>query len=200
MNLKQKVTVSLLLAVACGTCAVAWSQNKNNQEQRKPAIDKQTDPVVELKRKITASPSNPSPDTVRLIERVGSTKKLGAALILIQAFAFNFDSMQSDETLSQTESIPAIVTLKRYYGKESLPLLYTVGIQTDEGWMRERCALAIQYIASPSEQQVFSQTFSLETTQNSQAKSLESLIKSKPLKVFMYSPLQEPIIIGPKGK
>lgn len=197
--MQQKTILAgfLLTSVSWGMMFSAWPQNKSNQQPPQTVVQQQSNLVQSLDRKVRDSPSNPSPDTVRLMDRVGATKRLDAALVLVKALAFNHDPDNTDEVLSQSELIPSIGILKRYYGKQVLPLLYTAGIRTDKVWLQERCALACQHIASPTELNTLSEAFSLNTTQNQKAKSFGNLLKEKNLQVFLFSPTQTPIRLGP---
>ncbi len=129
-----------------------------------------------------------TPEDSRAMGTVGATKTVAAADALIDALAFNYEPyLTTDEAQSVTDMIPAISFLRIHYGDSILPLLFVRGIEATEPWMRERCALAAQSVASEGAIENMISIFSMDSGSES-AQSFGRLLRTDNLEVELYSP------------
>jgi hypothetical protein len=149
------------------------------------------DPVKQLQSLLPKGPMIPTKEIVMLMEQVGETKQLDAAITLINCLAYNFNPNAIDETKSQEEMIPAIGMLKRHFGEDVCVLLFSEGIMTEHLWMQERVALAIRYIATPQKLSLLKEAFSLDAANNVKAKDFLKLLEKPNLVVSLYNPSKE---------
>jgi hypothetical protein len=127
--------------------------------------------LARLEEKSPRDPlASPTPEIKQLIQEVGATKRLDAALILVRALAFSMNPIGQGESFSPFGSMPAAQALKANFGSQVLPILMYQGLTTKEAWMQTRLALTIRSIGTQEEIQRLNQVFSTAETRDPLAK------------------------------
>lgn len=171
----------VILGIFIGQISIARAEN----EQLNADIDLV---VKNLRQFAIDTPSIVKPGLLLAMESAGKTKRIDALELLINDLAYNYSPYKSLETLSINAMIPSIPIMKNYYKEQALPSLYVKGISTNKAWMRERCALAIRYIATPEEIESLNKVFSLNETSNPSGKLLYEMISREKLEIKLYNP------------
>lgn len=132
-----------------------------------------------LEAQIPEKPALPAPETVALIYRVGATKRLDAALVLVRALAFSFNPIGQSESRSAFGSMPAAETLKANFGTQVLPILMFKGLTAKEGWLQTRLALTIREIGTVEDIEELRESFSLDKSKDPVAKEFSVRLVQK---------------------
>lgn len=149
--------------------------------------------IKHLQKIIPHAPAVIHQEALELMHQVAKTKRLDAALLLIQCLVFNFEPTSSDNERSQDMMIPAIQLLKDHFGEAIAPLLYTEAIATDQKWFRDRIALATRIILSPQMIKKMNDIFSLDLALNPNAKDFTASLVAVKLDIRLAMPDEETI-------
>ncbi len=139
--------------------------------------------LARLEARIPNEPTTVTPDLVLLIDEVGATKRLDAAMLLIRALSLSFSPIGSNETRSMFDLFPAATALKRHYGPSVLPLLMFSGVTTEKGWLQTRIALVMRGIGSEADIQSMRQAFSVGEKANPTAQKFAARLAERELRL-----------------
>ena len=131
----------------------------------------------------------PTKDDLQLMQLVAGTRKLDAAVLLIKCLAFNIAPRSSKQKgASATDRLPAVRLLRKYFGAQVCPLLIAEALRTSNTWLKNRCAAAIQEIASKDQVDELQRTFSLEPSADAAEGDFGKLLDSKNLDLEVPTP------------
>ncbi|MGD9128299.1 MAG: hypothetical protein PVH19_13055 [Planctomycetia bacterium] len=130
-------------------------------------------------------------ETLDAMVAAAATKRLDAAVLLIDALKYNYEPLCSNEMWSQRTLIPSITRLKVNYGTQVGPLLMFRGVTTTDLIMRERCALAVKNIASKEEIANYKKAFSFDKATNPKAVEFGQLLDKEIFEMKFYSACDE---------
>lgn len=128
-------------------------------------------------------PAGVTPELTLLINEVGATKRLDAAMLLIRALSLSFNPIGSGESRSMFGLLPSAEAIKRNYGKDVLPLLMYSGVTAEKPWLQIRIALVIREMGSESEVQTLKQVFSVDKAVKPSAKEFANRLTEPVLRV-----------------
>jgi hypothetical protein len=128
----------------------------------RPAQPQSDELLARLEAQIPKDPATAlTPEIVQLLEEVGATKRLDAAMLLIRSLAFAWNPIGWSESKSAFDCVPAAGALQRNFGSQALPLLMAAGVTTDESWRQIRIAVAMRGIGSAAEIERLTKAFAL---------------------------------------
>jgi hypothetical protein len=181
----SKERVSFKLFVVCFilvlmACVVPSCKKADQKEEDRSDIEREK--IIALQRIAGGKPSIVSEEVVLLQKEVAQTRRLDAAIALIESLSLSLPAPANvDEiTASQTELIPSIMLLDNYFGKDVGPLLYAKALTTEHEWLRPRLALAARAILDKESREQLSSVFSLKESTNGHAKEFLELL-SQPI-------------------
>jgi hypothetical protein len=145
------------------------------------SLSETEDLLVRLAARIPEEPAMPTVEILSLIEQVGATRRLDAAMILVRALAFSFSPLGQSETRSAFGSVPAAQVLKTNFGSQVLPILMFKGVTSKEGWLQTRLALTIREIGTAEDIQGLRKAFPAEESKDLVAKEFAARLAQKEL-------------------
>jgi len=170
--MKLLVSIFFLSAVFLSIsdmCLAAEEKDPNNIGEK----------MAKLKSMLGETPTIASQEAISLQTEIAKTKRLDAAILLIESLSLSIAKPQNMDETIQNELIPAIELLEKNFGQDIAPLLYTKAISTKDDWLRARIALAARTILPKETIAKMNQIFSLDkSTESSAIEYLEMLNRS----------------------
>jgi len=176
---RMRIHYLLLITILCGLSFATRSFAEGIS--RKPAdVDAL---LARLEAQVPNEPAGTSPELNALIDEVGATKRLDAAVLLIRALSVSFSPVGESEHRSPFGLMPAAEALQRNFGSSVLPLLMFSGLTTDKAWLQTRIALAMRGIGSEAEIQSVRQAFSVDEQSNPMAQKFDARLAEPKLRL-----------------
>ena len=175
-------TVGILLVVIA---LLPSCTEVNEKEERRGDVGREK--IVSLCEIAGSKPSIISQDVIVLQKEVAETRRIDAAIALIKSLSLSLPKPMHADEIVQTELIPAIELLDKYFGKDVGPLLYAGALTTKNKWLRTRIALASRKILDKQNIEQLNNVFSLKNSTNPNAEEFLEFLNRPILKVDLPS-------------
>lgn len=189
IQFSMQFIVALLFVISLG-CVLSEKVAYSEQTAQVADTDCGKIAVEQLSKAVVDKPTIAGTEILQVMRKAADTRRVDALILLIKGLAYHHDPINTNEVLSPEEMISSIQIINNTYGIQSLPYLYTEGINTNKQWMRERCALAIRSIASSKEIKAYNTTYSLKETNNVNGRAFYTLLTAEKLEIsFVIEPV-----------
>lgn len=176
----NKIVLWAFMLLLCSTFQIKTSICFAAEENDSNDIDIK---ITKIRQLLKGTPSIVSSGEISILEEIAQTKRLDAAIVLIKSMELSLPNPKNIDEIIQSELLPAIGLLNKYFGEEIAPLLYTEAITTSYPWLRERIALATRTILQKETIIKMNQVFSIDKSTKKSAKEFLDML-NKPILII----------------